>query len=642
MQRLGRYEIVEEVGRGGMGVVYRGLDAALGRTVAIKTVRLGEYATPQEVRTLQERLLREARTAGTLAHPNIVAVYDLGQEGDTTYVVMEFVHGRTLEEVLGESAPPPPEEWLLQVLEDAARALDYAHAHGVFHRDVKPSNIMVQDDGRVKVADFGIAKVAWAKTITETGMVMGSPHYMAPEQLKGEPVTARTDQFALAGVAYTVLSGRKPFDADTVASLFSKILHQDPPPVQALNPSLGAEVERALRKAMSKDPASRYESCTEFLGALKAARRRATQPVPPPPPKTRRPGWLPLAAVAACLLVLVALTAFFLLKSHQAAQAEIAYWDSIKGSKDAALFETYLKEFPSGRFSALARAQITALRTPANPPPPPVPAPKAVPEAPPPPKQAAPVTAKPSEVRPRETAPASRPTPGEVKTSPNDGQHYVWIPPGTFQMGCSPGNNQCLDHERPSHAVTITKGFWMGQTEVTVSTYQRFAQATGRSMPPAPNFQQDDSHPVVNVTWHDAAAYCQWAGGRLPTEAEWEYAARAGTTGPYYGALGAIAWYSINSGKQTHPVAQKEPNAFRLYDILGNVWEWVADWYANNYYAGSETRDPQGPPGGQSRVLRGGSWFVYPGYLRVSFRLRLLPGYRNYNLGCRCVREVIP
>ena len=252
MQRLGRYEIVSEVGRGGMGVVYRALDSALGRTVAIKTIRLSEYATPQEVRTLRERLLRKARTAGTLAHPNIVAVYDLGQEGDTTYVVMEFIHGRTLEEVLAESSPPATEEWLLQVLEDAARALDYAHAHWVFHRDVKPSNIMIQDDGRVKIADFGIAKVAWAKTMTETGMVMGSPYYMAPEQLKGEPVTGRTDQFALAGVAYTVLTGKKPFDADTVASLFNKILHQDPPPVQALNPTLSTDVEQVLRKVVSR------------------------------------------------------------------------------------------------------------------------------------------------------------------------------------------------------------------------------------------------------------------------------------------------------------------------------------------------------------------------------------------------------
>ncbi len=182
----------------------------------------------------------------------------------------------------------------------------------------------------------------------------------------------------------------------------------------------------------------------------------------------------------------------------------------------------------------------------------------------------------------------------------------------------------------------------MGRTEVTVGAYQRFAQATGKSMPPAPSFGQDESHPVVNVTWHDAAAYCQWAGGKLPTEAEWEYAARAGTTGPYYGELDAIAWYSSNSANHTHPVAQKGPNAFRLYDMLGNVWEWVADWDGEKYYAGSQARDPQGPLGGTARVLRGSSWSISPWNLRASLRVGSAPGVRGSNLGFRCVREVIP
>ena len=209
-------------------------------------------------------------------------------------------------------------------------------------------------------------------------------------------------------------------------------------------------------------------------------------------------------------------------------------------------------------------------------------------------------------------------------------------------MGCSPGDSQCDGDESPPHSVTITSGYWMGQTEVTVGAYQGFAQTTGKSMPPAPSFRQDERHPVVNVTWHDAAGYCQWAGGRLPTEAEWEYAARAGTTGPYYGELDAIAWYVSNSAEQTHPVGQKGPNAFRLYDMLGNVREWVADWYGEKYYAGSEAQDPQGPRDGQFRVLRGGSWFVNPGSLRASDRSGGVPGFRSVDLGFRCVREVIP
>jgi len=233
--------------------------------------------------------------------------------------------------------------------------------------------------------------------------------------------------------------------------------------------------------------------------------------------------------------------------------------------------------------------------------------------------------------------------PGEVKINPADGQRYVWIPPGRFEMGCSPGE-PCPAQEMPRHGVTLTKGFWMGQTEVTLGAHRRFAHATGRPAPPAPSFAQNERHPVVNVAWDDAAAYCGWAGGRLPTEAEWEYAARAGTTQAYSGELNVIAWYNANSGGHTHEVGQKEPNAFGLYDMLGNAWEWVGDWFHGKYYAAfpTEARDPPGPPSGRSRVLRGGSWDSYAIFLRVSYRFSLEPGYRNSYVGFRCVREVIP
>jgi serine/threonine protein kinase len=186
MARLGRYEIISEIGRGGMGIVYRGLDTALGRTVAIKTISLGAQGTPQEAQRLRERLMREAQAAATLSHPNIVTVHDVGQEGDTAYVVMEFVQGGTLDRALEEPGAPRSAEALLKILEEVAHALDYAHAHGVVHRDVKPGNIFIQEDGGVKLGDFGIAKITWSRTMTETGMLTGSPHYMAPEQRSEE------------------------------------------------------------------------------------------------------------------------------------------------------------------------------------------------------------------------------------------------------------------------------------------------------------------------------------------------------------------------------------------------------------------------------------------------------------------------
>jgi formylglycine-generating enzyme required for sulfatase activity len=239
------------------------------------------------------------------------------------------------------------------------------------------------------------------------------------------------------------------------------------------------------------------------------------------------------------------------------------------------------------------------------------------------------------------------PAPGTVRENPKDGLKYVWIPPGTFQMGCSPGDSECQAPENPSHRVTISKGLWLGQTEVTVGAYKRFARETGRGMPPELAFKKralnpgwsNDQMPIANVTWNDAEAYCRWAGGRLPTEAEWEYAARAGSTAARYGALDDVAWYANNSDRGTHEVSQKRPNAFNLYDMLGNVWEWVSDWY--DYYQASPARDPSGPGSGQFHVLRGGSWyFCGPARVRVSGRYAGDTGGGGGDVGVRCGGEV--
>jgi serine/threonine-protein kinase len=237
---------------------------------------------------------------------------------------------------------------------------------------------------------------------------------------------------------------------------------------------------------------------------------------------------------------------------------------------------------------------------------------------------------------------ASAPAAGTVRENPKDGLKYVWIPPGTFMMGCSPGD-ECFDAEKPPHQVTITRGFWIGQTPVTVGAYKRFAGATGRQIPPWPNFNNgwtNENMPIVNVNWDDAQAYCGWMGGRLPTEAEWEYAARGGNTEARYGPIDEVAWYSNNSGNQTHDVAQKRPNGFGLYDMLGNVWEWVNDWYDDKYYQNAPSQDPPGPTSGQLRVLRGGSWLNYPRVVRVSFRISDYPAVRNNSNGFRCGGEV--
>jgi len=229
--------------------------------------------------------------------------------------------------------------------------------------------------------------------------------------------------------------------------------------------------------------------------------------------------------------------------------------------------------------------------------------------------------------RPPAPAPSAGPRPGGVKVNPKDGLRYVWIPPGTFMMGCSPGDSYCQNWEKPAHQVTITKGFWLGQTKVTQAAYQRVA---GNN----PSYFKGPKLPVEMVSWNDARNYCQAAGMRLPAEAEWEYAARGGSTAARYGNLNDIAWYFDNSGENTHEVGLKQANAFGLYDMLGNVLEWVADWFAE-YPAGSQS-DPVGPVSGRYRLARGACWNFNPTLVRVSFRGRNEPGYRDNMVGLRC------
>jgi formylglycine-generating enzyme required for sulfatase activity len=229
---------------------------------------------------------------------------------------------------------------------------------------------------------------------------------------------------------------------------------------------------------------------------------------------------------------------------------------------------------------------------------------------------------------------------GKVKVNPDDGQRYVYIPPGSFEMGCSNGDSYCYPFEIPAHEVHLTKGFWMQEVEVTVGSYRRFSERAGRPVPAAPKFVQADDHPVVNVSWNDADTYCKGAGGRLPTEAEWEYAARAGTTLPQYGELDEIAWYGHNSKGGTHPGGKKKPNRWGLYDMLGNAWEWCADWYGD--YSANPSTDPQGPPNGSLRIVRGAAWDSEVWNTRASDRGATRPDDQQFVIGFRCVRDVMP
>ena len=262
-----------------MGVVYRAQDPKIGRTLAIKSIRLSELTDVEERGRMRERLFREAQSAGILSHPNIVTIYDVSEEEGLAYIFMEFVNGMALDDLL-RATPPPTGPLVMDLLTQTAAALDYAHQNGIIHRDIKPANIMVHEGRTAKVCDFGVAKIV-SQQMTQAGMLMGTPSYMSPEQIEGRPMDGRSDQFALAVMVFDILTKEKPFVGDSLPILLYKICRADPPSASEINTTLGIWVDPVLRKALAKNPDDRYPSCSAFIAELRRALdERATWMLP--------------------------------------------------------------------------------------------------------------------------------------------------------------------------------------------------------------------------------------------------------------------------------------------------------------------------------------------------------------------------
>jgi serine/threonine protein kinase/formylglycine-generating enzyme required for sulfatase activity len=1015
-RRVGRYIIERELGRGAMGMVFEARDPLIGRAVAVKVIRLDTLGSSAEADWLQERLFREARSAGALSHPGIVVIHDLGRHEDLAYIAMERVDGPTLEQVIATGLRLSTAE-VLSILRQTAAALDYAHQSGVVHRDIKPSNLMLHKGVTLKITDFGIAKMTATHQLTKTGVVMGTPSYMSPEQITAKPLDGRADQFSLAVIAFELLAGRKPFQGDTLATLVHQIVYEERPSARSSRPNLPDAVDAVLKRGLSKNAVDRYSSCATFIDAMEgslgisaapvralpplivpeveparpavalgtvdeeipsqeiietdrsveviaeqpqpvaiAATQTLSYPLPDPLPAvspTRHPSppteppaaispsfgmldrsapramglfkssWGAGIAVAAALVTVTAVASWVVTHLHRAPAYVIAErgapvvpaeqtgtpvlaareqpqkptppmpsvnnfgpdrqsiqrgekvkltW-SVGNATDVRIapglgkvgFEgerivapsqttgfTLVARGPGGEVSERTVVQVTdptpdpaashvalprvplvntltassssikegesamlewsvsnassvridpglglqpptgsfrvspaktttytltateeageASRsisvqvTPLSPPPfvnmfaaspssiragesallewqvpnatgvrvdpglgarpgngtlrvfptetttytlvatgaggevsrsivvqvtKPAPVPANV--TPDPPPAVFSFSATPSSIRSGESAllewsvmnatavriepglgseqlagafrayptqtttytlvatgaggevsrsvivqvtgpppappPPRSPTGGTTELNPKDGLKYAWIPPGRFTMGCSPGDSECGPEERPAHEVTITKGFWMGQTEVTQAAYQR---VTGRN----PSTFKGANLPVENVNQTEAQAYCVAAGARLPTDAQWEYAAWGSRTSSRYGPLGDIAWYVDNSGGTPHEVGQKRPNGYGLYDMLGNVAEWITDQ--------APRRDQSSPTFSLPLVnlVRGGSWGLASAGLRASARSGWWPlSYHSEYIGFRCVRD---
>jgi tRNA A-37 threonylcarbamoyl transferase component Bud32 len=265
---LGRYKVLKELGRGSMGVVYLGKDPTIQRFVAIKTMRLDEIDDADKLQEVKARFFREAESTGRLSHPNIVTIFDAGEEDDLGYIAMEMIQGTTLKQWSRKPNLLPLEK-VIPILATVAEAMDYAHQQGVVHRDIKPANIMLTTEEVVKIMDFGIAKMATSSK-TQTNIVLGTPTYMSPEQIAGKKVDGRSDIFSLAVVMFELLTGRPPFTADNVSALLFAIAHTPHPSVKAIRPNLPPIVKEVLDRALQKDPALRYRRASEFAIELRS------------------------------------------------------------------------------------------------------------------------------------------------------------------------------------------------------------------------------------------------------------------------------------------------------------------------------------------------------------------------------------
>jgi serine/threonine-protein kinase len=319
-QRIGRYVLIDPVGRGAMGIVYRAEDPSIDRTVAVKVLHPNHAMSPQQVHVARERFRREAHTAGSIDHPNIVRIFDVGEEAESgdMYIVMEYLSGPSLERMINDE--PVPLDRAAAIIGQIASGLDAAHARGIIHRDIKPSNILLTEEGTAKLADFGITQVG-SSSLTQDMTALGTPAYMSPEQVNGKGLDARADLFSLGVVSYEILTGRKPFEGTDAMSIAYAIVHAQPVPISEVNPELPQSLDAVLERALTKDPGKRFASGREFHGALLAClsvddEARHAQLVNVP---TLRKRALPVVAGLVALAAVVAVVVLLLLRGAPAA-----------------------------------------------------------------------------------------------------------------------------------------------------------------------------------------------------------------------------------------------------------------------------------------------------------------------------------
>jgi formylglycine-generating enzyme required for sulfatase activity len=747
--RLGTYRVLKVLGAGGMGVVFQAEDPALKRKIALKAM-LPSVAADASAKL---RFLREAQAAAALEHDHIVRIFQVGEDCGVLYIAMPFLKGESLDDRL-KRQPRLPIGEVLRIGRETASGLAAAHAQGLVHRDIKPANLWLEGDtGRVKILDFGLAKAASdAAQLTQSGVIVGTPAYMAPEQGGGRAPEPRSDLFSLGCVLYQACTGQPPFQGpDIIATLAALAIHHPPAPKE-VRAQVPQRLSDLVMHLLAKKPADRPASAGVVAVALRDIEEQIAARAARPRPQVRKAQSTERRARGAKRRAGGALRS-----ALRAPRSTLPWLLGLAGGLLAAVIAAIMLWRPALRDSVEIRNEGSSIAT--------VPDKSAPPH--PTPAQAGPSSpAKPSAEEP--AAVSQDLTTGSVyaggfaydrgisekgtieiiikerqdqhlqgtlgrgdgkllfaiagtlqgravqwelgqvlvnqvnypaaekanrvgfigkvqdhviygRIASHDGtlggvlrvglstaappteftnsigMKLVLIPHGEFLMG-SPKEEEGRADDETQHKVEITRPFYLGVYEVTQEQYEK-VMGTNPSYFSATGQDKDAVRgldirrlPVERVSWDDAQAFCRKlterdeekrAGRvyRLPTEAEWEYAARAGTpeSMPYHVGKN-LALNRANFGpnlRRTQPVGSYAPNAFALFDMHGNVWEWCQDWYDPDYYKHSPQQDPPGPASGTTRIVRSGSWVLGPERCRAAFRGRYQPGDRHVNSGLR-------
>lgn len=642
-KQFGPYQIVAPLGKGGMATVYKAYQPGMGRHVAFKV--LPRYFAHD--RQLAGRFQQEAKVLASLQHPHILPIFDFGEADDCTYIVMPLIKNGTLADWLQGQPLPLPE--ISRIITQVADALDYAHGLGLIHRDVKPSNILMDERGNCLLSDFGIVKLMEGSAqFTTTSSTVGTPKYMSPEQGLGEPLDRRSDVYALGVILYEMNTGRAPFDADTPMAMMYKHVNSSLPTPRLYNPDLPVAVEEVIQKALAKNPDDRYATTVELARALRAAMPEAasngglgnearamefspTVALRPKnglsksaSPQPRRP-W-PKATLAQGFVVGGLVIGLGL----------VSWWIMALQNNGAAQSPT--PTTPATRVQVAASTNAASASATA----PPTLAPTSL-------------AATPQPTRTLRPSPTASPTwgVGTVITSTIDGVALVYVPAGEFLMGSTVEQDiSAVADEKPQHRVSVN-AFWLDRTEVTNAAYTQCVMAG--DCPPPPQLSsatrsiyytdtQFADYPVIYVSWYDARAYCKWAGRRLPTEAEWEKASRGieGQLYPWGNAPPDASLLNFDRGVGDTIKAGRYRDGASPYgalDMAGNVWEWVADTYRSDYYMNSPTANPTGPDAGSLKVFRGGAWDEPGWFVRAATRASGNPHNSFPDVGFRCAAD---